>query len=170
MPLRAFVAALAILAAPLTAVAQAPARADSSTSGALFDELARADSVLFTASFAECDYAKAAAFLAPDVEFYHDETGFRARDSVRADFRRLTTNCPAKRGVRRALVPGSLHVYPIHGYGAVQVGEHTFTEAGNPSFTTARFVHLWHKVKGRWVLARVLSFDHAATTATGAAR
>lgn len=136
---------------------------ESSTSGPIFDALQRADSMLFDASFAHCDYAKAAAFLAPDVEFYHDQTGFHAGDVVRDDFRRLTANCPAKQGIRRAVVPGSLHVYPIKEFGAVQIGEHTFRETGSATFTTARFVHLWQQRGDRWVLSRVMSFDHLPT-------
>lgn len=135
--------------------------ADPTTSGPLFDELARADSLLFDASFARCDYQKAAAFLAPDVEFYHDKTGFHAGDAVRADFRALTSNCPSSHGVKREVVSGSLRVYPIKDFGAVQMGEHTFREAGNPSATAARFVHLWSNRNGQWVLSRVMSFDHA---------
>lgn len=133
---------------------------DPSTTGPLFLALQRADSLLFDASFATCDYARAAAFLAPDVEFYHDKTGFHAGDMVREDFRRLTSNCPAKQGVKREVVPGSLHVYPIKDYGAVQMGEHVFREANNPTSTAARFVHLWRERNGQWVLTRVMSFDH----------
>lgn len=138
---------------------------DPATTGPLFDALARADSLLFDASFATCDYAKAAAYLEPNVEFYHDKTGFHAGQQVRDDFRRLTANCPAKQGVRRELVPGSLRVYPIKDFGAVQMGEHVFREAGNATYTAARFVHLWHNVNGTWRLSRVMSFDHAPVAA-----
>jgi hypothetical protein len=138
---------------------------DPATTGPLFDALRVADSLLFTASFATCDYRAAADFLAPDVEFYHDKTGFRAGDSVRTDFRRLTTNCPAKQGVRREVVAGSLRVYPIKDFGAVQMGEQVFLEKGNATATAARFVHLWRNRGGRWVLSRVMSFDHLPTPA-----
>jgi Domain of unknown function (DUF4440) len=137
----------------------APA-ADPTASGPLFDALAQADSLLFDASFATCDYTRAAAFLAPDIEFYHDLTGFHAGNVVRDDFRSLTTNCPAKKGVRREVVRGSVRVYPIKDFGAVQMGEHVFREARVSTYTAARFVHLWRNVSGRWVLSRVMSFDH----------
>ena len=55
---------------------------------------------------------------------------------------------------------GSLQVYPIKGYGAVQTGVHRFVERGVPTMTVAKFVHLWRKTDDGWKLSRVLSFDH----------
>jgi hypothetical protein len=138
---------------------------DGLRSGALFDELARMDSILFDASFASCDAAKANAIFADDVEFYHDAAGFAAGEQVRENTRQLTASCPAARGVTRTVVPGSLRVYPIQSYGAVQVGVHRFDERGAATSTIARFVHLWHFQDGQWRLARVLSLDHHAVDA-----
>jgi hypothetical protein len=139
-----------------------PARADGLTSGPLFDVLARLDSVLFDASFSSCDATKANAIFSDDVEFYHDEAGFSAGAQVRENTRRLTAACPRDRGVTRTVVPGSLRIYPIQGYGAVQMGMHRFDERGATSSTLTRFVHLWHVQDGVWRLARVLSLDHQA--------
>ncbi len=142
-----------------------PDSADGLRSGALFEELARMDRVLFEASFASCDAAKAHAIFADDVEFYHDEAGFAAGEQVRENTRRLTASCPGARGVTRTVVPNSLRVYPIKGYGAVQVGVHRFDERGAAKSTLAQFIHLWHFQDGRWRLARVLSLDHHAIDA-----
>ncbi len=147
----------------------APNEADGLRSGPLFEELARMDQVLFDASFASCDAAKANAIFTDDVEFYHDEAGFSAGEQVRENTRRLTAACPGSRGVTRSVVPGSLRVYPIEGYGAVQVGIHRFDERGAPTSTLARFVHLWRLQDGKWRLARVLSLDHHAVPAKTAA-
>ena len=144
------------------AVQTVAAREDGVTSGPLFNVLARLDSVLFDASFSSCDAAKANAIFSDDVEFYHDQTGFSAGAQVRENTRRLTAACPRNRGVTRTVVPGSLRVYPIQGYGAVQVGVHRFDERGATSSTLTRFVHLWHLQDGEWRLARVLSLDHHA--------
>jgi Domain of unknown function (DUF4440) len=135
------------------------------SSGALFEELARMDSTLFDASFASCDASRANAIFADDVEFYHDETGFSAGEQVRENTRRLTASCPGARGITRTIVPGSLRVYPIEGYGAVQIGIHRFDERGAATSTLAQFVHLWRFQDGQWRLARVLSFDHHAADA-----
>jgi hypothetical protein len=142
-----------------------PDSVDGLRSGALFEELARMDSILFDASFASCDAAKANAIFADDVEFYHDEAGFAAGEQVRENTRRLTASCPGARGITRTVVPGSLRVYPIEGYGAVQVGVHRFDERGAATSTLAQFIHLWHFQDGQWRLARVLSLDHHAVDA-----
>jgi hypothetical protein len=129
-------------------------------SGPLFDELARMDGILFDASFASCDAAKANAIFADDVEFYHDKDGLSVGEQVRENTRRLTASCPGKQGITRTIVPGTLRVYPIEGYGAMQVGVHRFDERGAATSTLAQFISVWHLQDGTWRLARVLSFDH----------
>ena len=128
----------------------------TATSGPLFDELARLDSLMFDASFVQCDTEARNALFTDDVEFYHDRGGF----SEGVDVRKPIVDCPRDQGLTRELVPGSLEVYPLHGYGAVQKGLHRFREAGNPGVTVAQFVHVWKNEAGTWRIARVLSFDH----------
>ena len=124
-------------------------------SAALFDELARMDKELFDAAFVTCDPNKFRSLFTEDAEFYHDRTGATYGEAVRT-----LKSCPRDNGVKRILVPGSLEVYPINSYGAVQVGRHLFTREGEQGSEVARFVHLWQKEDGVWRLARVLSFDH----------
>lgn len=151
-------------APPLRAEAL-PALEGGLVAGALFDELARMDSELFEASFVTCDAAKANAIFAEDVEFYHDKDGLSSGEEVRENTRRLTASCPGKNGVTRTVVPGSLRVYPIEGYGAAQVGMHRFDERGVATSTLARFVSVWRMQDGKWRLARVLSLDHQSVRA-----
>ena len=139
-------------------------------SGPLFDELARMDSALFEASFVLCDAAKANAIFSDDVEFYHDKDGFSSGEQVRENTRRLTASCPREHGITRTVVPGSLRVHPIAGYGAAQVGVHRFDERGAATSTLARFVHVWRLQDKKWCLARVLSLDHEAVPSAGASR
>lgn len=166
MPLvrRTFFCLLLIIGAiarPASAGAQTPADSgDGLRSGPVFDALARMDSVLFDASFASCNATKANAIFADDVEFYHDQSGLATGEQVRENTRRLTASCPRGHGVTRTLIPGSLRIYPIQGYGAVQMGVHRFDERGASSSTLTRFVHVWHLQNGTWRLARVLSLDH----------
>ncbi|GJG85297.1 hypothetical protein tb265_04780 [Gemmatimonadetes bacterium T265] len=148
-------------ARPAAAPTVTPAAAETPTGGALYAAVARLDSLLFDASYVRCDTAAVEALLADDVEFYHDLTGFHAGHQVRDDFRRLAANCPRAQGIARVLVPGSLRVYPIRDYGAVEAGEHRFVRRDGAPGGGARFVHLWRQQPdGRWRLARVLSFDH----------
>ena len=155
----ALVAVLCV--APLHASAQTVAEDDGAlTSGPLYDALLEMDRRLFEASFVTCDAATANAIFTDDVEFYHDQAGRSLGEQVRENTRRLTSSCPAGRGVTRSLVSGSLRVYPIQGYGAVQMGTHRFDERGAATSTITRFVHVWHMSDGKWRLARVLSLDH----------
>lgn len=134
----------------------------------LHDELARADRELFEAAFVTCEAAKVHALVTDDIEFYHDQNGASFGDEVRQQFESLTANCPARQGVKRELVPGSLKVFPMKGGYAVQMGEHRFVQATERPATFARFVHLWQKKDGAWKLARVLSFDHHPETPAAA--
>lgn len=145
----------ASVAALLMTVATACPAQDTAGSGQLFDELARMDSALFEAAFVTCNAEKFRAIFTDDAEFYHDRTGASFGDAVRT-----LKSCPRDNGVTRTLVPGSLEVYPMQGYGAVQIGRHTFARKGEPGSEAARFVHLWKRDGNVWRLARVLSFDH----------
>ncbi|WP_454829423.1 nuclear transport factor 2 family protein [Pseudoxanthomonas wuyuanensis] len=128
---------------------------DAARSGPLYDELARMDRELFNAAFVDCDQAKFGSLFTDDAEFYHDRTGASYGENVRK-----LQNCPRDNGVSRTLIPGSLQVYPIGGYGAVQMGRHTFAREGEQGAEIAQFVHLWNRKDGQWRLSRVLSFDH----------
>ena len=79
-------------------------------------------------------------------------------------------NNPSKS--RRALVEGTLKVYPLYNngilYGALQNGVHRFFESyqGKPETagSEAIFSHLWLKEDSQWVLKRVISYDHKMQT------
>lgn len=143
---------VAAVAGPPGAAAQSE---EQTHSGPLYEELARMDSVLFEAAFVTCDAEKFRSLFMEDAEFYHDIAGATVGEEVRT-----LNECPRERGVQRVVVPGSLEVYPMRGYGAIQMGVHRFVEAGAPTSTIARFVHLWRQQDGEWRIARVLSFDH----------
>ncbi|MDR7333310.1 nuclear transport factor 2 family protein [Roseateles asaccharophilus] len=128
---------------------------DATRSGPLHDELARMDAALFEAAFVTCDAARFRAIFTDDAEFYHDKTGASFGEAVK-----VMKSCPRDNGVTRTLVPGSLEVYPMQGYGAVQIGRHVFAKKGEPGSEEAKFVHLWKREATGWRLARVLSFDH----------
>lgn len=144
----------AVLAALITGPAICAAQ-DAARSGPLFDALARMDKELFDAAFVNCDAGRFRALFTDDAEFYHDRTGLAVGDAART-----MKSCPRDNGVTRTLIAGSLEVYPMQGYGAVQVGRHVFAKKGEPGSEVARFVHLWKQENGAWRLARVLSFDH----------
>jgi hypothetical protein len=150
------VSAVILVLALATAGAHAQ---DSARSGRLYDELARMDHELFEAAFVTCDQVKFSSLLVDDPEFYHDRTGAAYGEDVKK-----LQSCPRDNGVKRTLVADSLEVYPIKDFGAIQIGRHTFTRAGEPGAEIAKFVHVWRHRDGQWRLARVLSFDHHPMT------
>ncbi|MDP3084695.1 MAG: nuclear transport factor 2 family protein [Rubrivivax sp.] len=142
-------------AALIALSASSVAAQDGARGGPLFDELVRMDKELFDAAFVTCNAGRFRALFTEDAEFYHDRTGASVGEAART-----LKSCPRDNGVTRTLVPGSLEVYPMQGYGAIQIGRHVFARKGEPGSEEAKFVHLWKQENGVWRLARVLSFDH----------
>ena len=143
-------------------------RAGPAQSSALYDEIAEKDRAVFDVVFGSCDIEALKPLIADDFEFYHDKDGLNETsgahfvDDIRQHCERI------KQGVdfraRRELVKGSLQVYPLNNYGAVETGEHNFyaIEAGKPERMTesAKFLQIWKKVDGQWKLTRVVSYAH----------
>lgn len=99
------------------------------------------------------------SMFAADLEFYHDNGGLLGWEQVKAGFTSVFAN---NKDIRRELVPGTLEVYPIKDYGAIQIGAHRFchTEDGKADCGTFRFVQLWRFKDGAWKVARDVSFGH----------
>lgn len=117
------------------------------------------DTKLFDA-YNHCDLKTFDSLLANDVEFYHDQGG------VTLGHEKLTEsvkNNICTGDTQRVLVPGTLKIYYMKGYGAIEMGVHRFlhpkTEATNGT-GEASFVHLWQYKDGAWKLTRALSYDH----------
>ncbi len=132
------------------------------------DAIAHADRLLFEAVFRTCDLEALADLLTEDFEFYHDKWGFTA-NSRQAFVESIRNLCERqKKGLdfrgRREIVQGSVAVYPIGEYGAIQTGVHRFYKVVEGQSDTpaeiAKFTHLWKKDGHRWRLARVFSYDH----------
>jgi hypothetical protein len=145
----------AVVTTASNARAQSAATAPKETE--LFRTVASLDSALFD-SYNRCDIPKFATFFIDSAEFYHDQTGLMVGAQNIADA--VKRNICGK--VVRELVPGSLEVYPLKGYGAVEIGVHLFhppnVAPGNNS--AAKFIHLWQNTNGVWKITRVISFDH----------
>lgn len=124
----------------------------------LYIQIARFDSVLFNA-FNNRDTETFKNLFTEDLEFYHDKGGLTGYVQT-IDFMRETAQ--KNNGLRRDLVPGSLEVYPIPNYGAIEIGAHTFCHTGNgrQDCGSFRFVHIWKKAENEWKIARVVSYGH----------
>jgi hypothetical protein len=115
------------------------------------------DKQLFDA-YNTCNIEKLGTLVTDDLEFYHDKTGLAVGKQPFLDA--IKKNICGK--VTRELVPGSLEVYPMHGYGAVEIGVHRFHHPGDSDVGEAKFVLLWQYKDGVWKITRVISYDHGA--------
>ena len=142
----------------VTSLANAQPVQDHSAQGSLYKEIAHMDSVLFNA-FNTRDTNQFKIMFTPDLEFFHDKGGLTGYDQT-IEFMRSTAK--NNNGLKRELVKGSLEVYPIPGYGAMEIGSHTFChlENGKQDCGSFKFVHIWQQKDGEWKISRVVSYDH----------
>jgi hypothetical protein len=138
--------------------------------GKLYSELATLDSVVF-ANVYTCNSTKNETFFTDDIEFYHDKGGLTKSKKTLVEELRNNFCGEGKTKLRRELVKGSMQVYPISNYGAVQLGDHRFyvTENGKEVLSgVAKFIHVWKYENGEWRISRVFSYDHNAPDAKSA--
>ena len=126
----------------------------------LFNEIAHMDSVMFDA-FNAHDLEKLKSTFSDSLEFYHDRGGLSNFSQTMEAFKTLFER-NASTGLRRSLVPGSLEVYPIKDFGALEVCLHQFChkENGRDDCGVFKNIMLWQKKDGRWKVTRVISYDH----------
>ena len=120
-----------------------PALENISSEVELDKAIASLDTALFDA-YNRCDLERFASFMADNVEFYHNQGG-----------------------VTLELVAGKLQVYPMKGYGAVEMGVHRFHHPGHEDTERVgegKFIHLWQYKDGAWKITRVISSDHHPAT------
>lgn len=135
---------------------------NSADRASLFGTISTLDAAFFGA-FNSCSspdqLKKHASYLNPNVEFYHDKGGVtwtrqdyieKTRENVCGHFRRVLT-------------AGSMEVFPIEGYGAIEEGRHAFCEIkSDKCFGEAKFLIVWHHSSEGWEITRVFSYGHHA--------
>ena len=147
--------------AAVTSIGHAQPQPSAAETDSLTRTIVALDSTLFDA-YNRCDLVKLASFVTEDLEFYHDQTGLsRGRQSFIDAIRQ---NICGK--VRRDPVLNTFEVHPLKGYGAVETGEHMFCDPRVHRVCTdetsgrAKFVMVWQLQNGKWVIPRVISYDH----------
>lgn len=102
-----------------------------------------------------CDMEKQASLFAEDLEFFHDKAGLST--SKQDILRSIEENICGK--VTRTLVEGSIQVYPIKDYGAVEIGYHKFynNQEPNAKSQAAKFIVVWKNEQGNWKISKVIS-------------
>lgn len=148
------------------AVVSSSATAQSRSSGdSLYQTIFALDSAFFEA-YNRCEIDKVKALFSPDLEFYHDQTGLSHLPSVMNDLRKYVCG-----KVHRDLVPNTFEVNVLKGYGAVSSGIHMFCDSRkyrkceDASSGIAKFVNLWRFKDGKWLMSRVISYDHVSSHA-----
>ncbi|WP_217605072.1 nuclear transport factor 2 family protein [Chitinophaga sp. GbtcB8] len=151
------------LGAP-TAFAQRPG---TTTSGPLFDQLHRQDSLLFHYAQKDCNAQKVQEILTKDFVFYHDN-GLDNPTTVQplADFTNSIKKICMQGHLRRTIVPGSLQVFAVSGQEAIQTGvQHFYVIPDNQPeqlVEISKFTRTWKKEGNAWKMAREL--DYQVTT------
>ena len=59
-------------------------------------------------------------------------------------------------------MPGSLEVYPLKNYGAMEIGVDQFRhiENGKEEIGTFKFLMIWKHEKENWKISMVVSYNH----------
>lgn len=137
-----------------------PALEDIKSQAELDKAIAMLDAALFDA-YNRCNLEKFASFFVENVEFYHDQGGVTlGREALTESVKKNICG-----RVTRELVPGTLQVYYMKGYGAVEMGVHRFHHPGHEDTEAVgegKFIHLWQYKDGAWKITRVISYDHHA--------
>jgi hypothetical protein len=131
---------------------------DSVANENLYKEIAHMDSSVFNA-FNNRNIDQFKNLFTEDLEFYHDKGGLT---NYQHTIGFMETTAKQNNQLRRELVKGTLEVYPIPGYGAMEIGIHTFCHLENDKQDcgTFKFVHVWKKINGEWKISRVISYGH----------
>lgn len=128
--------------------------AQSPSEEKLRETIIRLDTEYFEA-YNTCNMDKQAAMYAEDLEFYHDKGGLST--SKQDLLESLKKNICGK--VTRELVEGSIEVYPINGFGAVEIGMHKFHNNQEPDAISkpGKFIMIWKNTDSNWKITRVIS-------------
>ena len=123
----------------------------------LYDTIVHLDSLFFDAyNTCNINLEKHASFYSDSIEFYHDKGGLMTSKIDIVDG--IRRNVCGK--VRRELVKGSIEVYPIKDYGAIEMELHKFHNNTEPEGTPShagKFIIIWHYKNNSWKITKVVS-------------
>ncbi len=162
--MKALLKALIFISAMIASVLSC---AQEEKSSELYQTLKKNDSLIFDSAFNECKSSDLNDLIAEDLEFYHDTGGItNGKETFLKTVKQNICGNPEVKPLRE-LVENSLQVFPLYKngnlYGAIQKGDHNFylREKGKTRPTVkAKFTHLWILENKKWMLKRVLSYDH----------
>jgi hypothetical protein len=120
----------------------------------LYSQIDSMDKVFFDA-YNACDIEKQASIFSDSIEFFHDKAGLI--NSKSAILKATKENICGK--VTRYIIPGSIEVYPINNYGAVEIGFHRFYNNKEPNAESkpSKFIIIWKNENENWKITKVVS-------------
>jgi len=127
-------------------------------SPALYEAIAAQDSMLF-AAYNNQDIQSIKAFFAPGIEWFKDNNGLLDYNTVVTNLEGLFSRDGK---LTRTLLKNSLEIYPVKNYGAIETGVHRFRhmENGKQIVGTFKFLMIWKKQDDKWLVTKVVSYDH----------
>lgn len=136
-------------------------------SDTLIAEIFQADSLLFDAVFNSCDADKLSQYVTEDLEFYHDKWG-QIADTGEAFVEAIRQGCERQASgidnqAKREIIRETVEIYPLNNFGAIQSGTHRFYQLKEGKYVlteSGKFTHLWKKEGDKWLISRILSYDH----------
>lgn len=120
----------------------------------IYDIIVANDKEYFDA-YNTCNLEKQALLYAEDLEFFHDKGGLST--SKQEVLTGIEKNICGK--VTRTLIEGSIEVYPINNYGAIEIGYHKFYNNQEPNAKSkpSKFIMVWKYEDENWFISKVIS-------------
>ena len=123
----------------------------------LYDTIVKLDDMFFEAyNTCNVNLDKYGSFFPENIEFYHDQGGLMTSkpDLIAATKKNICGK------VTRELIKGSIKVYPINDFGAIEIDLHKFHNNEEPPGTPSkvgRFLIVWENKNKEWKIKRVVS-------------
>ncbi len=133
--------------------------------GTLYQEIKKMDSLYFSAQN-NCDLEMYDFYLSEDFEFFHDVAGkTSSKDDEMSDMSIFCGDEQRNRQpIRRQLTEGTLQVFPMDNFGALEFADHLFylqiPDGTEKLIGSGKFTALWKEINDEWKLTRVISYDH----------
>lgn len=120
----------------------------------IYDIIVAKDKEYFDA-YNSCDMNTQALLYSEDLEFFHDKGGLST--SKQEILTSIENNICGK--VTRTLIEGSIEVYPINDYGAIEIGYHKFYNNQEPDAKSkpSKFIMVWKNEGDLWLISKVIS-------------
>lgn len=120
----------------------------------IYDAIVAMDKEYFDA-YNTCDMKKQASLYSENLEFFHDTGGLST--SKQEVLNSIEKNICEK--VTRTLIEGSIEVYPIKNYGAIEIGYHKFYNNQEPNAKSlpSKFIIVWKNEGENWYISKVIS-------------